>query len=43
MFVLTTIMSNQYEFRCPFCEKNFGSDVIDMAKHIGKQHDPCRS
>jgi hypothetical protein len=28
-------MSNQYEFRCPFCEKNFGSDVIDMAKHIG--------
>ena len=36
-------MSNQYEFQCPFCGKDFGSEVIDMAKHIGKLHDPSRS
>ena len=36
-------MSNQYEFECPFCGEDFGSEVIDLAKHIGKEHDPSRS
>jgi len=36
-------VSNQFEFECPFCGKDFGHEVIDLAKHIGKQHDPSRS
>lgn len=36
-------MSNQYEFHCKYCGKEFGSEVIDLAKHIGKEHDPTRS
>ena len=36
-------MSNQYEFECQFCDEDFGSDVIELAKHIEKEHDPARS
>jgi len=36
-------VSNQFEFQCPFCGKDFGTEVIDLAKHIGKKHDPSRS
>jgi hypothetical protein len=43
MSVLVIIVSNQFEFQCPFCGKDFGNEVIDMARHIGKQHDPSRS
>lgn len=35
-------MSNQFEFRCPFCGKDFGNKVIDLATHIGHKHDPSR-
>ena len=36
-------MSNQYEFDCIYCGKEFGDDVIELAIHIGKVHDPVRS
>lgn len=35
-------MSNQYEFQCPYCGKDFGNKVIDLATHIGKEHDRFR-
>lgn len=35
-------MENSFEFHCMFCGKDFGSDVINLAKHIGKIHDPTR-
>ncbi len=43
MRVYQSLVSNQYEFQCPFCGEDFGSEVIDLAKHIGKEHDPSRS
>ncbi len=36
------ILSNQYEFECKFCGKNYGLDVIKLAVHIGKVHDKPR-
>ncbi|MDH3658173.1 MAG: hypothetical protein OEM77_08580 [Nitrosopumilus sp.] len=35
-------MSNQYTFDCRFCGKDFGSDVVELALHIGKIHDSPR-
>jgi len=26
-----------------YCGKEFGEDVIELAVHIGKEHDPVRS
>lgn len=31
-------MSSQFEFDCIYCGKEFGEDVIELAKHIGKEH-----
>ena len=36
-------MSSQFEFDCIYCGKEFGDDVIELAKHIGKEHDPVRA
>lgn len=36
-------VSNQYEFQCPICGDDFGTEVIELAKHIGEVHDPSRS
>ena len=36
-------MSGQFEFDCTYCGKEFGDDVIALAKHIGKEHDPVRA
>ena len=36
-------MSDQFEFDCMYCGKEFGCDVIELAVHIGKEHDPVRS
>lgn len=35
--------SHKFEFDCVYCGKEFGDDVIELAKHIGKEHDPVRS
>ncbi len=35
-------MSSQYKFQCAYCGLDFGSDVIELALHIGKVHDPPR-
>jgi len=32
-----------YQFECPICGEEFGSEVIELAKHIGSEHDPSRS
>mgnify|MGYP007056079095 CR=1 FL=1 len=36
-------MSERFEFDCMYCGKEFGEDVIELAVHIGKEHDPVRS
>ena len=36
-------MSSQYNFECTICGLKFGSDVIELALHIGKVHDPPRA
>ena len=36
-------MPDQFEFDCMYCGKEFGDDVIELALHIGKEHDPVRS
>ncbi len=36
-------MSDHFEFDCPYCGKDFGNAVIDLAKHIGEIHDSPRS
>ena len=36
-------MTNEFEFECPICGEEFGKEVIDLAKHIGDEHDPSRS
>lgn len=36
-------MTNQFDFECPICGEAFGSEVIELAKHIGDEHDPSRS
>lgn len=36
-------MSTQFEFDCMYCGEKFGDDVIELAKHIGREHDPVRS
>lgn len=35
-------MSNEFEFDCPICGEEFGNKVIELATHIGKEHDPSR-
>ncbi len=35
-------MTEKFDFDCPFCGKDFGSEVIDLARHIGEIHDPPR-
>lgn len=35
-------MSNTYQFHCTYCGKEFGEDVIELARHIGSIHDPSR-
>lgn len=32
-------MPGKFDFECGFCGKNFGRDVIKLARHIGRQHD----
>jgi len=36
-------MANQFEFECSICGEEFGNEVIELAKHIGDEHDPSRS
>lgn len=36
-------MPGHFDFHCKYCGKDFGDDVIKLAKHIGRRHDPCRS
>ena len=35
-------MSGKLRFRCDFCGKDFGEHVMELAKHIGRSHDPVR-
>lgn len=35
-------MSDKLRFQCTFCGKDFGDDVIGLAKHIGRTHDRVR-
>lgn len=35
-------MSNQYTFHCEFCGEDFGTDVVELALHIGNVHDSPR-
>ena len=35
-------MSESYIFECQFCGKNFGTDPMSLATHIGKSHDSPR-
>ena len=35
-------MSESYVFECEFCGKNFGTDPVSLAIHIGKCHDSPR-
>jgi hypothetical protein len=35
-------MKENFDFYCTVCGKNFGEDVIKLAKHIGRNHDPTR-
>lgn len=35
-------MGEKFDFFCTYCGKEFGSEVIDLAKHIGEIHDPTR-
>jgi hypothetical protein len=37
-YVTGIILSNEYTFHCKFCGKDFGSSVIDLATHIGRDH-----
>jgi len=37
------ILPNQYKFKCKFCGKDYGTDVIELALHIGKVHDNPRN
>jgi hypothetical protein len=35
-------MKESFDFHCTICGKNFGDDVIKLAKHIGIMHDFTR-
>ncbi len=35
-------MKEKFDFYCSYCGKEFGEQVIDLAIHIGKIHDPTR-
>ena len=35
-------MEEIFDFHCSYCGKEFGKEVIDLAVHIGKIHDPTR-
>jgi len=37
------ILSSQYEFKCTFCGKEYGTDVVELAIHIGRVHDQQRN
>jgi len=37
------ILSNQYKFECKFCGKDFDTDVVELALHIGRVHDKPRN
>lgn len=30
-------------FHCTFCGEDFGEEIIELARHIGDEHDPVRS
>lgn len=32
-----------YNFQCTFCGLDFGEDVIELALHIGREHDKPRN
>jgi len=34
---------NPFEFECPIFGEIFGSEVIELVKHMGDEHDPSRS
>ena len=36
-------LRNQYTFKCKFCGKDFGTNVIELALHIGEIHDSPRN
>ena len=29
-------------FDCPYCSREFGRDVVGLARHIGREHDGKR-
>ncbi len=37
------ILSSQYKFQCTFCGKEYGTDVVELAIHIGRVHDQQRN
>ena len=37
------ILSDQYKFKCKFCEMDFGDNVIELAIHIGRVHDDSKT
>ncbi len=36
-------VADRFDFRCRYCGKGFGGDVVGLARHIGRRHDPVRS
>ena len=37
------ILSSQYKFECKFCGKEYGTEVVKLALHIGRVHDKTRN
>ena len=33
------VLSNQHTFQCKFCGEDFGNSVVNLALHIGRNHD----
>ena len=33
----------RFDFYCKYCGKDFGNNVIKLARHIGRCHDQARS
>ena len=42
MILYKTHMEDQFDFQCRYCGRDFGGDVIKLARHIGRRHDPGR-
>ena len=41
--MIDQILSTEFKFECQFCGKEYGSDVVELALHIGRVHDKVRN